>query len=146
MTRHELNDVFATTSFLQGANAAYLEQLHASYQQAPNSVGPKLRIPSGPGGPVTDFVYGGDKLLLFVTEMEFPIYDPAGLRWVVFFDAGNAFSESENYSLTNLKLDAGFGLRWNSPMGPLRFEWGFPINPDPNDAPVVFNFTVGNFF
>src|SRR5262249_33948781 len=34
-------DVFATTSFLQGANAAYLEQLHASYQQAPNSVGPE---------------------------------------------------------------------------------------------------------
>ncbi|HEV3241737.1 MAG TPA: 2-oxoglutarate dehydrogenase E1 component, partial [Methyloceanibacter sp.] len=41
MTRHELNDVFATTSFLQGANAAYLEQLSASYQQAPSSVGPE---------------------------------------------------------------------------------------------------------
>ena len=41
MTRHELNDVFATTSFLQGANAAYLEQLHASYEQAPDSVGPE---------------------------------------------------------------------------------------------------------
>src|SRR6476660_4059240 len=41
MTRHELNDVFATTSFLQGANAAYLEQLYASYQLAPNSVGPE---------------------------------------------------------------------------------------------------------
>ena len=41
MTRHELNDVFATTSFLQGANAAYLEQFYASYQQAPNSVGPE---------------------------------------------------------------------------------------------------------
>ncbi len=113
---------------------------------SPNSVGPMLRIPSGPGGPVTDFVYGGDKLLLFVTELEFPIYDPAGLRWVLFFDAGNAFAESENYSLTNLRLDAGFGLRWNSPMGPLRFEWGFPINPRAQDSAVVFNFTVGNFF
>ena len=41
MTRHELNDVFATTSFLQGANSTYIEQLHASYQQAPNSVGPE---------------------------------------------------------------------------------------------------------
>lgn len=113
---------------------------------SPNAVGPKIRIPGGPGGGETDFVYGGDKLLLFVAEMEFPIYDPAGLRWVVFFDAGNAFSESENYSLINMKTDAGFGLRWNSPMGPLRFEWGFPINPDPGDAPVVFNFTVGSFF
>ena len=41
MTRHELNDVFATTSFLQGANATYLEQLYASYQHAPDSVGPE---------------------------------------------------------------------------------------------------------
>jgi len=41
MTRHELNDVFATTSFLQGANAPYLEKLYASYQQAPNSVAPE---------------------------------------------------------------------------------------------------------
>ncbi|MGA7373647.1 MAG: 2-oxoglutarate dehydrogenase E1 component [Methyloceanibacter sp.] len=41
MTRHELNDVFATTSCRQGANAAYLEQFYASYQQAPNSVGPE---------------------------------------------------------------------------------------------------------
>jgi 2-oxoglutarate dehydrogenase E1 component len=39
MTRHELNDVFASTSFLQGANATYLKQLYARYQQEPKSVG-----------------------------------------------------------------------------------------------------------
>jgi 2-oxoglutarate dehydrogenase E1 component len=39
MTRHELNDVFASTSFLNGANAPYLEQLYARYQRDPNSVG-----------------------------------------------------------------------------------------------------------
>jgi hypothetical protein len=33
MTRHELNDVFASTSFLDGTNAAYLEQLYAIYQR-----------------------------------------------------------------------------------------------------------------
>lgn len=113
---------------------------------APNSVGPRIRIPSGPGTGEAEFVYGGNKLLLFVTEMEFPIHSQAGLSWVIFFDAGNAFAEDENYSLTNLRLDAGFGVRWNSPMGPLRFEWGFPINPRLGDDPVVFNFTVGNFF
>lgn len=113
---------------------------------SPNSVGPRIRIPGGPGVGESYFTYGGNKILLFVTELEFPIYDPAGLRWVVFFDAGNAFAEDQNYSLTNLQADAGFGLRWNSPMGPLRFEWGFPINPRADDAPVVFNFTVGNFF
>ena len=39
MTRHELNDVFASTSFLNGANALYLEQLYARFQRDPNSVG-----------------------------------------------------------------------------------------------------------
>ncbi len=113
---------------------------------SPNSVGPTMRIPTTPTGQVEDFVYGGDKILLFVSEIEFPIYDKAGLRAVIFFDAGNAYAEQENYSITDLKLDYGFGVRWNSPMGPLRFEWGIPINPRPTDDSVVFNFTIGNFF
>ena len=112
----------------------------------PNSVGPRLRIPRSPSGEDAEFVYGGDKLLLFITELELPIYDPAGIRAVVFFDAGNAFAENENYSIFNLRADYGFGLRWNSPMGPLRFEWGIPINRRPNEDAVVFNFTIGNFF
>ena len=40
----------------------------------------------------------------------------------------------------------GFGLRWNSPMGPLRFEWGFPIARRPGEDLVQFNFTIGNYF
>lgn len=112
----------------------------------PNSVGPKLRIPVTPSGNVVDFVYGGDKLLLFIQELELPIYDKAGVRAVAFFDAGNAFAENQNYSVTNLRLDYGFGLRWNSPMGPLRFEWGIPINRLPGEDSVVFNFTIGNYF
>jgi 2-oxoglutarate dehydrogenase E1 component len=41
MTRHELNDVFANTSFLHGANATYLADLHARYEENPESVGPE---------------------------------------------------------------------------------------------------------
>jgi 2-oxoglutarate dehydrogenase E1 component len=41
MTRHELNDVFASTSFLHGANASYLAQLYARYEQDPGSVDPE---------------------------------------------------------------------------------------------------------
>jgi outer membrane protein insertion porin family len=112
----------------------------------PDSVGPRLRIPNSISGSVEDFTYGGNKLMLFVTELELPIYDKAGIRAVAFFDAGNAYAENENFSFTNMQTDAGVGLRWNSPMGPLRFEWGFPINKRPGDSSVVFNFTIGNFF
>jgi len=47
----------------------------------------------------------------------------------------------------------GFGFRWFSPIGPLRFEWGIPLDRrrDPQtgkyiDNPVDFQFTIGNFF
>jgi 2-oxoglutarate dehydrogenase E1 component len=43
MTRHELNEVFLRTSFLQGANATYLADLHARYEADPASVGPEWR-------------------------------------------------------------------------------------------------------
>ena len=47
---------------------------------------------------------------------------------------------------SNLRLSAGFGFRWFSPIGPLRFEWGLPINRLPGEDPIVFEFTIGNFF
>jgi 2-oxoglutarate dehydrogenase E1 component len=43
MTRHELNDVFANTSFLEGANATYLAELYARYQEQPHSLDPAWR-------------------------------------------------------------------------------------------------------
>ncbi len=112
----------------------------------PDSIGPSVRIPNSVSGEDETFVYGGDKILLFITELEIPIYKKGGVSAVVFFDAGNAFAENENYNILNLRLDYGFGIRWNSPMGPLRFEWGFPIQRRPGEDPVVFNFTIGNFF
>ena len=112
----------------------------------PLSVGPSTKTTFVSTGEPTDFVYGGNKMLLFNAEFELPLYEPAGFKGVVFFDAGNAFGETENYSFKNLRMNYGFGIRWNSPMGPFRFEWGLPINRRPGDEKVVFNFMIGNFF
>jgi outer membrane protein insertion porin family len=40
----------------------------------------------------------------------------------------------------------GWGIRWFSPVGPLRFEWGVPIAPRKNEQTLVFEFTIGNSF
>ncbi len=112
----------------------------------PNSVGPTIRIPSSPSGGEEQFVYGGDKLLILINELEWWMYEPAGISAVVFFDAGNAYAEEENISITNIRMDYGAGIRWNSPMGPMRFEWGIPINKRPWEDSVIFNFTIGNLF
>lgn len=110
------------------------------------SVGPSVTIPDGITGKDEEFVYGGNKLLLFNLEYEFPIYDAAGFRGVVFVDAGNTFAEDEDLNPLKLRADAGAGIRWNSPFGPLRFEWGFPFKRKPGEKRSVFNFTIGSFF
>jgi outer membrane protein insertion porin family len=49
-------------------------------------------------------------------------------------------------SLTNLRWSTGAGIRWFSPLGPLRFEWGFPVRPLAFEDSSQFEFTIGNFF
>ena len=45
-----------------------------------------------------------------------------------------------------IRTSVGFGFRWFSPIGPLRFEWGIPLDRQENEEPLVFEFTIGNFF
>ena len=99
---------------------------------------------------------GGNKQLIMNFELEYPIVEKMGIRAVVFFDMGNAFAPGSYTDPTvsaSLYKSVGFGFRWFSPIGPLRFEWGFPLNRrrDPItgayiDAPVDFQFTIGSFF
>jgi len=98
---------------------------------------------------------GGSKQLIANVELELPIADKVGIRGVVFYDAGNAFAPgkwSDPAVPGSLYKSWGFGLRWFSPLGPLRFEWGFPLNRRRDstgtyiDQPRDFQFTIGNFF
>jgi outer membrane protein insertion porin family len=98
---------------------------------------------------------GGDKQAILNLELEFPLFQSVGVRGVVFYDVGNSFSPGKYDDPTvpySVYKGAGFGFRWISPIGPLRFEWGFPLNrrTNPNgvkiDNAVDFQFTIGNFF
>ena len=61
-------------------------------------------------------------------EIEYPIFQQVGIRGVFFFDGGNAYQIDDSLQT---KLESfgtlGFGIRWFSPMGPLPFEWDFPL-------------------
>ncbi len=113
---------------------------------SPRSIGPSLQIPPSPTEGDTHFVYGGNKLLVFNVEYEFPIYEAGGFRGVIFADAGNSFAEDQDLNPLKIRSDYGFGLRWLSPLGPLRFEWGLPFKRKQGEDPIVFNFTIGSFF
>ena len=53
---------------------------------------------------------------------------------VVFFDQGQAYDADEAFFKRDLIRSYGAGFRWYSPIGPLRFEYGQPMNPDPSEG------------
>jgi outer membrane protein insertion porin family len=75
-------------------------------------------------------------------ELEHPLAREAGLKWVVFFDVGDAAKIDEFRPYANY----GFGFRWFSPIGVLRFEFGYPINPDETNSGSQFHFDIGQLF
>ncbi|HET6922705.1 MAG TPA: outer membrane protein assembly factor BamA [Anaeromyxobacteraceae bacterium] len=117
---------------------------------------PTEKIGTSPSGPLVDFVKGGNKQLVLNFEVEVPLLAQMGLRGVLFFDMGNTFPAgvwSDPKVPWSLYKSWGFGVRWQSPIGPLRFEWGFPLNRRRDsvtglviDQPSDFQFTIGNFF
>ena len=88
--------------------------------------------------------FGGGQQAMLQTEIQFPLVKEAGIMGAVFFDAGAA---DDMITDKNLYADVGFGVRWYSPIGVLRFEWGFPLNRDSyyQDA-TVFEFSIGPSF
>jgi outer membrane protein insertion porin family len=88
--------------------------------------------------------YGGAKQLYYTAELEFPLIAEAGIKGVTFYDIGEAEDTITNKDFYS---DVGFGLRWFSPIGPLRFEWGFPLNRNPDyHDPMNFEFSIGTPF
>lgn len=69
-----------------------------------------------------DGIFEGTKALAFSTEYRIPM--GSKIQGVVFADAGNAWGENKNMSLGDLKTSAGIGIRFNTPIGPLRLDYG----------------------
>ncbi len=76
---------------------------------------------------------GGNKFVQFNVETRFPLVKEAGVYGVVFFDTGNIKKEGEDLKLDDLRESAGVGIRWLSPMGPIRLEYGWILDPQPTD-------------
>jgi outer membrane protein insertion porin family len=85
-------------------------------------------------------------MVLFNTEFLFPLIEGQGVRGVLFFDAGNSYLKKESITLDSLKLAIGGGIRWYSPMGPLRLEWGYNPKPEEGEDRSKWQFSMGVFF
>ncbi len=88
-------------------------------------------------------VIGGSQELIFNNEIIFPIVESLGLKGVVFFDAGEAYRASDGIDFGDMRMAVGTGVRWLSPIGPLRIEVGFPLNPRVGDEKQAVLFSFG---
>jgi outer membrane protein insertion porin family len=90
---------------------------------------------------------GGTKSATFNVEYIFPLLQEVKMKGVIFFDAGNSYA-TEQEMFSSFRTSYGAGIRWNSPLGPLRLEYGIPINPRDgiDDEGGRFEFSIGGFF
>jgi outer membrane protein insertion porin family len=91
-------------------------------------------------------VLGGDRGVFANLECLFPIFESAKLFGVVFTDAGNAWNSTDSLIMEEVKAGGGVGLRWVSPMGPIRVEYGWKLTPEKGDTSGEFAFTMGQLF
>ena len=91
-------------------------------------------------------IMGGDRAMFSNVECLFPLVDSLKLNGVTFFDIGNAWNVEDSPFMTNVKAGVGFGVRWISPMGPLRIEYGWKLNPLRGEDPGAFAFAMGQLF
>lgn len=99
-----------------------------------------------PGDPDSALV-GGESYGVLNLELSFPLGEEMGLYGVTFYDTGNVWEEDEDPDFGNLVSTAGGGLRWQSPFGALRLEYGFVVDEGDTEASGgKLEFTMGTTF
>lgn len=98
----------------------------------------------GPEDPETGDPIGGETMACFNVEFVFPLIKDAGMKGVVFYDTGNAWDHG--YHLGDMRETAGVGIRWYSPIGPLRLEWGHVLDKQDDESASRWEFSIGGLF
>jgi len=99
-----------------------------------------------PRDAVTQEKIGGNKMWYSNFEYIFPLVKDAGLKGLIFFDAGNVYNTGQDWQFDQIKKSVGYGFRWLSPMGPLRLEWGYNLDPIAGEAQSNWDFSIGGSF
>ncbi|KLR57088.1 outer membrane protein assembly factor BamA [Diaphorobacter sp. J5-51] len=98
---------------------------------------------------VTGASLGGPKKITLNAELIAP-FPGAGndrtLRWFTFVDAGNVYGEDESWELGDMRVSAGLGLSWISPLGPLRIAIAQPVRKFAGDKIQKLQFQIGTSF
>ncbi|MDQ7006903.1 MAG: translocation/assembly module TamB domain-containing protein [Acidobacteriota bacterium] len=94
----------------------------------------------GPGGEPL----GGEASLVLNLEARAPLW--RDLLLVLFVDAGNVWLDTGGFDPGDLRRAAGLGLRYNTPVGALRIEYGFKLDRRQGESPGRFVLSIGEAF
>ncbi len=90
---------------------------------------------------------GGDMRVLGNAELIFPppfsSEQSSSMRLSLFLDAGNVYNRVNGFEPSQLRYSVGAALAWITPIGPLKFSFGVPINKQADDQVESFQFTIG---
>jgi outer membrane protein insertion porin family len=87
---------------------------------------------------------GGEALLILNQEYRFPIWGP--VRGVLFYDLGTVWATVDSIDLSELRHVLGTGVRLETPIGPIRFEYGWKVDRREGESPGAFYFSIGSLF
>jgi outer membrane protein assembly complex protein YaeT len=93
---------------------------------------------------IDGFPIGGNAETIFNAELRVPVR--GGLGVVGFLDTGNVFAKVVDIDLGELRSAVGFGLRYKSPIGPLRIDIGFKVKPQPGEGLSAWFISFGQAF
>jgi outer membrane protein insertion porin family len=89
-------------------------------------------------------VIGGTSEILASVELLIPVFPR--FRLVFFFDVGNAYGFGDDFDPTDVRMGAGAGFRFFSPLGPLRLEVGYNLDREAGEDSYQIHFAVGSPF
>ena len=92
---------------------------------------------------------GGTRRIVGSVELLFPMPGSGldkSVRLGTFIDGGQVWGADQKVALGDLRFSAGVSLTWSSPMGPLKFSLGFPLNSREGDKTQPLQFTMGQVF
>ena len=117
-----------------------------------DGAGPQRQVQVCSSGSSTDCSYiqvpsGGNEQLIFNSEARIPVPIKQGLGLVVFYDGGNVFPTVGFHDFTSLYTNnVGLGLRYATPVGPVRIDLGHNLNPIPGVKSTQYFVSIGQAF
>jgi outer membrane protein assembly factor BamA len=117
-------------------------------EAGPQRLVPFCNVLQGQSGCVDVTVpVGGKQLFILNSEARFPLGITKPLGGVVFYDGGNVYSAINlNNFVNNYTNTVGIGLRYATPIGPVRIDVGRNLNPVPGINPLQYYITIGQAF